>query len=242
MRGWRIVAVLALALVVGASGSAWADAFDFTTLNGGVEGQLANSVTVNGVTAEGFGPLDTTAPLWLRNVSNDHGLGVCSEGNANCVAGAGDVNEISQLSNREGIRLTRPDGSTWTSLVVSSLDNGGSNGAEKGLLYWSNDAAYTPPLLPNSDPHFGFGFGTVAGTINVEGDILTLAAASGFDPTAKYLWFVNDDSNCEGGTCNNDYLVWKGTISTVPEPTTLALVGTVLVGLMIGVRRRTRLA
>lgn len=237
MKNWRVMAVLAVVLVIGSSGSAWADAFDFTTLNGGVEGILASSVTVNGVLAEGFGPLTTAAPLWLRNVPNDHGLGVCSETGL-CTSGGGDVNEISQLTNQEGIRLTLPTGFTaWTSLFVSSLDSGGSNGAEQGLLYWSNTAAFS-----SLNPSFGFGYGDF-GT-SVEGDILTLAAAAGFDPAAKYLWFITDPANCSGSpsTCNNDYLLWKGDITPVPEPTTMALAGMALVGLMIAVRRRTRRA
>jgi hypothetical protein len=234
-----MTALLAVAMAIAPSGSAWAVPFDFTTLNGGAEGLLpgsATSATVAGVLAEGFQLPSTASPLWLRNAANEHGLGVCSEGGSSCSAG-GDVNEISQLTNSEGIRLTLPTGFKWTSLWVSSLDSGGSNGHEKGLLYWANTSAFSA-----ANPSFGFGYGNF-GTL-VEGDILTLAAAAGFDPTAKYLWFVDDPSNCSGSpsTCNNDYLLWKGDTAAAPEPATLVLLGTGLIGFRIISRRRTRRA
>jgi hypothetical protein len=208
--------------------------FDFTNLNGGAEGILPNTVTDGGVKASGFNNnLSTTAALWLRNTTNDHGLGVCSEGEAACAqnVGGGDVNELDNMNSNEIIVLENTNGGSWTSLFVSSLDNNegsASAGLENGTVSWSNLADFSVVL-----GSFGFTNGDFGAS--VEGNILGLPAAVGFDPTAKFLSFVAGP----GGT-NNDYLVWKGTVTTasVPEPTTLGVLG---VGLLaLGVMRRRR--
>ena len=128
----KLFTVMALALPAAAS----AATFDFTTL-GANNTLLGGSVVVGGVTARAFqGDLNTGSKLWLRNEPNDHGLGVCSEGDA-CGTGGGDVNELDNSGTLEFIVLERPDGTHWTQLWVSSLDSGGTGGSKEGRLVWA---------------------------------------------------------------------------------------------------------
>lgn len=132
----RHILTAAAAVLAASSAQAAVVSFDSTSL-GANNTPLAQNVTVNTVRADAFkysgasnvaggtfSSANTT--LWLRNESNDHGLGVCSEGASNCSSKGGDVNEISSLTNLEVLRLTRPDNHVWTSLWVSSLDGGGA--------------------------------------------------------------------------------------------------------------------
>src|SRR5438552_15371311 len=98
-----LVPVFVLALGVQHAG---ATAFDFTTLNGGVEGSLGTtSVTNGGVTATGWQTVTSAGPfttanlnLWLRNQGGDHGLGVCTAAEAAGCTFLGDLNELSNES------------------------------------------------------------------------------------------------------------------------------------------------
>jgi hypothetical protein len=211
---------------------AHATEFKFTDLNLGAEGRLSGPQTDDGVTATAWVLTSTgwgSSYLYLRNDDEDHGLGVCSENLTDCQTKGGDVNELSNQSRPELIRLELPANKVWTSLWVSSLDSGGSNSHEQGVLSWSNTADPNSTRLGS----FRFGYGDFGG--HVEG---SLTFPLTFQDTAKYLFFTN---NVENGP-NNDYLVWKGTIdnSHMPEPASLVLLGTGLLSAVARHRRKSK--
>jgi hypothetical protein len=221
-----------------------AASFDFS----GGPGYLgSNTLVDNGVTAVATyynGDWQRDASLYQRNETNDHGIGVCSEGQSACDSGGGDVNELSNQLYYEVIRLDLGDWAAWSSLWVSSLDS-----QEVGTLYWG-DSPVIDTLLSGDSYTYMAGVGAFAGGV-VEADIFAGALAAGFDPTAQYLLFTPGtpgaapDSllssiNCaECGTTDNDYLVWKGTV--VPVPAAVWLFGSGLLGL-VGIARRKKAA
>ena len=198
-----------------ASHVAWATTlnFDFTSLlpSGVTTGyDPGHSATVNGITASAYyydntasTPQWKDADLWIRNEApNDQGLGVCSPGEPYCspsnTSGGGDSNELSQEAFQEVIVLQRPAGYSWSDLLVSSLDSGGTNGAEAGTIYWSSDnIADINTFLNNTiagSNSASFSYGTGGPTnneIDTNGNVLALNNAASFDPNAKYAVFTS---------------------------------------------------
>ena len=226
----RIFAVLMLGFSV--SAYAAVPTIDFSTFSSpsSFNSPPQNSVTIGGITVNAFtysSGTYTNSQLWLRHEApNELGLGVCSEGTS-CGApggtGSGDYNELSNGNKFEVIRLTLPTDMIWSDLFVSSLDTGGSNNNESGILYWSDSA--NPVLSSLSSILFSH---------NTLGADYGSIWNSSIDSNAKYLFFTPNASNGK----NNDYLVWGASVSPVPEPSTYAMV---LAGLgLVGFAARRR--
>jgi len=230
----RIFKAATFACLTGVTGLAQAAFVDFDFAAGQTNNtQGPHSLTVNGVVASAFDNGSFTSPdlLWYRNAANDHGLGICDAASESC--SAGDDNELDNIDSLEFITLDNTNGGEWVELWVSSLDSGGTGGMETGTLLWS----HTAQSFSLTDS-FVFMYGDFGNGV-VEGDILSLAAASGFDATAPYLAFIAGTTGGVGG--NNDYLVWKGRIDVpVPEPTTLGLLGLGMLAFGFAGRRRAR--
>jgi hypothetical protein len=179
------------------------------------------------------------ANLFGRNESNDHGLGICSTGES-CGTGTGngDYNEISNELHPETLRLTLPNGYTWGSIRISSLDtNSGTGPVEHGVLFGSSTGT------PGAPGAIGSQICTFAATgtqtcVSTGGSEPVLTIPNSF-ANSPYLFLEALDLSNASNT-NNDFLLYSVTINqtATPEPGSLLLFGSGLVGLGGLVRRK----
>lgn len=188
---------------------------------------------------------------------SEQGLGVCSPNeisSSSCYSvaanktGGGDVNELSNENQAELIRLTLPAGYNWTSFQVSSLDNNGSGPYERGMVWAGSNA--TPTGAPGALSNEGASaFCTFIGSnpVGVGGTCTILSGSTTASPTfsvpaslggAQYIFFEAYNWQYPSKT-NNDYLVKAASVSATPEPASLMLFGTGLLG-FAGLSRRKR--
>lgn len=216
---------------------------------GGFLAGNATTVTIGGIVINGYtlsggtSPSNlTAAPLFGRSESGDSGIGICSSGETCTVPGGGDLNELSNQKNQEVLRLTLPSGDTWISVQLSSLDNNDGQGSpERGLLLTDgpNNTFTVICAFAGSGPTSGNGISacTQSGGSGEE-PIFTIPTAYA---SAQHLYFAPYDW-LNGTNTNNDFLVRAATFtSSVPEPGSLALMGSGLLALAGLARRRIRL-
>jgi hypothetical protein len=168
MKKASVAVVLAVGCLIG--GTASAVPIDFSA---GPLGDLGASQTTYSIPGDplervllvsGFhydGANWDDANLYRRRQTNDNGLGVCNPNEAPCPgpSGGGDINELDNSGTPELIRLALPDGFTWTSVGLSSLDNNDGAGPERGQL-WADD-----------DDDLSNGFGSLVAQFEFEGTI-----------------------------------------------------------------------
>ena len=215
---------------------------------GGFLSGNATTVTIGGIAINGYtlnggaNPSNLTgAPLFGRNETGDSGIGICSAGESCTVPGGGDSNELSNEKNQEVLRLTLPSGNSWVSVTLSSLDNNGGGAPERGLLLTDG---------PNNTFTVICAFAGAGPAASGALSPCTQTGGTGVEPVfsipnayagSLHLYFAPFDW-LNGTSTNNDFLVEAATItSTVPEPGSLALIGSGLLALAGVVRRRTRM-
>ncbi len=223
----------------------------------------ASSGILSGSTAT-YGVITATSYYWTGSAwsssntklfgrndgsGTEQGLGVCSPneiGSSSCYAsgtGGGEINELSNENQQELIALTLSAGYTWQDVQVSSLDINGSAPFEHGMFWSSNTSTPSGSVSSHLSDAFLCKFTAGNPSASAAGSC-TISNAGTHSPTFSFsgagqtLFFVAYDWQTSGTVVNNDYLIRAADIATIPEPASMMLLGSGLVGIGGLLRRR----
>lgn len=239
----RFLAISLAAVLLAPMSAAAAITIDFSSIGAPGDSGSSTYVDGSGLTVQGFYyDLDNEAwssagaNLYVRDETNDHGLGVCSPADRVSTgnlcpgpSGGGDWNELDDEDTNELIRLALPAGYEWVSVQLSSLDANNGSGFEYGQLWADLDG----------DPS---SLDTVLWQFRGDGPVEPSFFIPGSAATAPYLFFEPFDWSIGGLSTNNDFLVYQATIDRpdrdVVEP---GAIGILAIGLLaLGRIRRRR--
>lgn len=225
MRLARTVGALATALLVGGASSANAAVIDFTGgtvfLNGGgtqVTNNLLNFQNVASYEEDGFRltfSFNGAPEPFASNIGNYYGVG------NDVVHGHWDAGDFGNLTE---IRIERIDGAIFDLnyfVLTSNTDTGGApaSGLERAFIQASN--GFSQMLPPEN-----WGFPAVQ-----------IFLGSEFDDITYFRFYVENAVDCFG---MDEFFLDEEAPGAVPEPATMLLVGSGIVGAVVRRRRKTQ--
>ena len=190
----------------------------------------------------------------LANTCNDFASYTCSKSTPDIVHVGGGVSSgqsVGILLNSNVFNVTTSNGKGVgdTVIILAASANGAPTGSVNGVSFTSDANAFegaSTGAITSSLQALGFcgttcnlSYGyAVLGTLGSGG--LTITASGVANGTVFYAELVNSDGKVVYITPNSEAGIYDGGKGTVPEPTSLMLMGTGLIGIATQIRRKLR--
>ena len=170
----------------------------------------------------------------LANTCNDFASYTCAKSTPNVV-------HVGAL-NSSTFRVTTANGKGVgdTVIILAAFVNGSPTGSVNGVSFVSSLDAFegaSTGAICGSTCKLSYGY-AVLGTLGSGG--LTITASGVAAGTVFYAELVNSDGKIVYITPNSEAAIVGRDVSTVPEPGSLMLMGTGLIGLAAQIRRKLR--